>query len=339
VDRMIRVAVDAMTAEKGVQEVVHGAIRALKEYPDLKVLLVGDPAAIQPYLKKQKFADRLEIVAAMEVIGMDDEPAAAFKSKKDASVSVAARLVKEGRADAATSPGNTGASLAAATFILGRIQGLRRPAIMTLMPSSHGWTALLDSGAVVDCKSEDLVQWALMGSLYMGEVMGVSNPRVGLLSIGEEESKGNAQTFEARPLLKAAPFNFIGNVEGRDLFNGNCDVAVCDGFVGNIVLKTAEGISKMIMNGIKESFQRGSLVEKIGGLLSRPTFHRFRKRVSADEQGGGPLLGVNGIFIITHGAATRIMIKNAIRLCHENVRHEMVKKLTAVIEAGPGKEA
>jgi glycerol-3-phosphate acyltransferase PlsX len=335
---MIKVAVDAMTAEKGVQEVVHGAVRALKEYPDLKVLMVGEPAAIQQHLKKQAFGERLEIVPASEVIGMDEEPGAAFKSKKDASVSVAARLVKEGRADAATSPGNTGASLAAATFILGRIKGLRRPAIMTLMPSSHGWTALLDSGAVVDCKSEDLVQWALMGSLYMGEVMGVPKPRVGLLSIGEEETKGNAQVFEAMPLLKAAPFNFIGNVEGRDLFNGNCDVAVCDGFVGNIVLKTAEGISKMIMGGIKESFQKGSPIEKIGALLSKPTFNRFRKKVSPDEQGGGPLLGVNGIFIITHGAASRVMIKNAVRLCYENVRHDMVKKLAAVIEAGPGKE-
>jgi glycerol-3-phosphate acyltransferase PlsX len=178
-----------------------------------------------------------------------------------------------------------------------------------------------------------------MGSLYMGEVMGIKNPRVGLLSIGEEDSKGNSQVMEVRPLLKAAPFNFIGNVEGRDMFNGHCDVAVCDGFVGNIVLKTAEGISNMIMSGIKESFRRGSLFEKVGGLLSRPTFHRFRKKVSADEQGGGPLLGVNGIFIITHGKAGRVMIKNAIRLCYENVKHDMVKKLAAVIEAGPGKEA
>ena len=336
---MIRVAVDTMTAEKGVQEVVHGAARALKEYPDLKVLLVGDPAAIQSHLKKYKFGERLEIVPATEFIGMDDEPGSAFKSKKDASVSVAARLVKDGRADAATSPGNTGASLAAATFIMGRIKGLRRPAIMIMMPSVHGSTALLDSGAVVDCKSEDLVQWALMGSLYMREIMGLEKPRVGLLSIGEEDSKGNAQVLAARPLLKAAPFNFIGNVEGRDIFNGKCDVIVCDGFVGNIVLKTAEGIAKMIMNGIKESFQKGSLLEKIGGLLSKPTFNRFRKKTSADELGGGPLLGVNGIFIITHGAAGRVMIKNAIRLCYENAKHDMVKKLTAVIDAGPGKEA
>lgn len=336
---LVRVAVDAMTAEKGVQEVVHGAVRALKEYADLKVLLVGDPAAIQLHLKKHKFGDRLEIVPAMQVIGMDEEPGAAFKAKKDASVSVTARLIKQGRADAATSPGNTGASLAAATFTLGRIRGLRRPAIMILMPSSHGWCALLDSGALVDCKSVDLVQWALMGSLYMGEVMGVSNPRVGLLSIGEEEGKGNAQVFEAFPLMKAAPFNFIGNVEGRDIFNGRCDVAICDGFVGNIVLKTAEGISKMIMSGIKESFQKGSWFEKIGGLLSKPTFNRFRQKTSAEEQGGGPLMGLNGIFIITHGSATRVMIKNAIRVCYANVKHDMVRKMTEVIVSDPGKKA
>jgi len=336
---MIRVAVDAMTAEKGVHEVVHGAVRALKEYPDLKVLLVDDPAAMAPYLKKQDFGERLEIVPATQMIGMDEEPGAAFKAKKDASVSVTARLIKQGRADAATSPGNTGASLAAATLTLGRIKGLRRPAIMILMPSIHGCCALLDSGALVDCKSEDLVQWALMGSLYMSEVMGVKNPKVGLLSIGEEESKGNAQVFEATPLMKAAPFNFIGNVEGRDLFNGRCDVAVCDGFVGNIFLKAVEGIAKMIMNGIKESFKKGSFLEKIGGLLSKPTFNRFRKATSAEEQGGGPLLGLNGIFIITHGGATRVMIKNAIRVCYENVKHDMVRKMTAVIDAGQGKEA
>lgn len=336
---MIRVAVDAMTAEKGVQEVVHGAVRALKEYADLKVLLVGEPAAIQAHLKNQKFGERLEIVAATEVIGMDDEPAAAFKAKKDASVSVAARLVKDGKADAATSPGNTGASLAAATFILGRIRGLRRPAIMILMPSSHGRTALLDCGAMVDSKSEDLVQWALMGSLYMKEIMSLPNPRVGLMSIGEEDSKGNNQVFETFPLMKAAPFNFIGNVEGRDIFNGKVDVIVCDGFVGNVVLKCAEGMAKMIMSGIKESYRKGSFLAKLGGLLSKKTFNRFRERTSADEQGGGPLLGVNGIFIITHGGAGRVMIKNAIRVCYENVKHDMVSKLTAVIDAGPGKEA
>jgi glycerol-3-phosphate acyltransferase PlsX len=335
---MIRVAVDAMTAEKGVQEVVHGSVRALKEYPDLKVLLVGDPAVLQPLLRKQSWGPRLEVVEAHEAIGMDEEPGAAFKAKKNASVSVATRLIFEGRADAATSPGNTGASLAAATFILGRIQGMRRPAIMTLMPSTHGSTALLDSGALVDCKPEDLVQWGLLGSVYMKEVIGIQNPRVGLLSIGEEESKGNAQTHEAFPLMKAAPFNFIGNVEGRDLFNGHCDVGICDGFVGNIVLKTAEGLGKMLMGSIKESFQKGSLLEKVGGLLSRPTFNRARKRISAEEHGGSVLLGVNGVFIITHGAANRIMMKNAIRLCYENARQDILKKMTAVIHsASPGK--
>lgn len=331
---MIRVAVDAMTAEKGVQEVVHGAVRALKDYSDLKVLMVGDPAVLQPLLgmhRHSELSQRLELVESHETIGMDEEPGAAFKSKKDASVSVAARLIVEGRADAATSPGNTGASLAAATFILGRIAGMRRPAIMTLMPSAHGSTALLDSGALVDCKPEDLVQWGLLGSVYMKEILGVQNPRVGLLSIGEEESKGNTQTREAFPLMKVASFNFIGNVEGRDLFNGRCDVGVCDGFVGNIVLKTAEGLGKMLMSSIKESFQNGSFFEKIGGLLSRPVFNRVRKRVNAEDYGGSVLLGVNGIFIITHGAANRVMMKNAIRFCYENARQDILKKMTAAI--------
>ncbi len=326
-----------MTSEKGVQEVVHGSVRALKDYPDLKVLLVGKPEALEALVKKQRMGERLEIVPALEVITMEDEPGAAFKSKKDASVSVATRLISEGRADAATSAGNTGASLAAATFILGRLKGLRRPAIMTLMPSTHGSTALLDSGAVVDCKPEDLVQWGLMGSVYMKEILGIESPRVGLLSIGEEESKGNAQTRETFPLMKAAPFNFIGNVEGRDLFNGQCDVGVCDGFVGNIVLKTAEGLGKMLMGSIKESFQRGSIIEKMGALLSKPTFNRVRKRVSAEEHGGAVLLGVNGNFIITHGAANRLMMKNAIRLCYENAKQDILRKMAAIIDSNPGK--
>ncbi|MES2201427.1 MAG: phosphate acyltransferase PlsX [candidate division FCPU426 bacterium] len=330
---MIRVAVDAMTAEKGVQEVVHGAIRALKEFPDLQVLLAGDPGVITPFLKKQNFGDRLVIVPATQVIGMDEEPGAAYKAKKDASVSVATRLIAEGRADAVTSPGNTGASLAAATFILGRIKGLRRPAIMALFPASHGSTALLDCGAWVDCKPEALVQWGLMGSVYMKEILGVENPRVGLLSIGEEESKGNTQVHETFPQMKNAAFNFIGNVEGRDLFNGRCDVCVCDGFVGNIVLKTAEGLGKMLMNSLKESFQNGSAFEKIGGLLAKPSFNRVRRRVSAEEAGGSVLLGVNGIFVITHGSANRVMMKNAIRVCYENARQDILRKITAVIDS------
>jgi glycerol-3-phosphate acyltransferase PlsX len=335
---LIRVAVDAMSAEKGVQEVVHGSMRALKDYPDLQVLLVGNPEMLQPHLeklKRQPVSKRLEIVPAREVIGMDEEPGAAFKSKKDASVSVATRLVADGKADAATSAGNTGASLAAASLILGRIKGLRRPAIMTLLPSSHGSTALLDSGAVVDCKPSDMVQWGLMGSVYMKEILGIEKPRVGLLSIGEEEGKGNAFVHESFPLMKKAPFQFIGNIEGRDFFNGHCDVGVCDGFVGNIVLKTAEGLGKMVMGGIKEAYQKGSPITKLGGLLSRAAFSRVRKQVSADEHGGAVLLGVNGIFIITHGAANRIMMKNAIRVCYENARHGILKKMTDVIHANP----
>ena len=331
--KMIRVAVDTMTSEKGVQEGVHGAIRALKEYKDLQVILVGDPAQVKTHLRGKNYGERLEIFPAMEIIGMDEEPGAAFKAKKDASVTVAARLVQEGKADAACSPGNTGASLAAATFVLGRIKGVRRPSLMTLMPSSHGSTALLDSGAVVDCKIEDLVQWGIMGSLYMKEVRGFKEPRVGLLSIGEEEGKGNSFVRDTLPLMKAAPFNFMGNVEGRDIFNGRCEVVVCDGFVGNVVLKTAEGIAKMIIAGLKESFLKGNVVEKFGGLLSRSAINRFKGRVSADELGGAILMGVNGIFVISHGAASRIMMKNAIRLCYECAKQDITAKLVAQIAA------
>ncbi len=333
--QQVRVAVDAMTSEKGVLQAVLGAQLALQEFADLKVILVGDPTQLEPLVHAQRFGDRLEIVPSRETIGMEDEPGAAFKAKKDASVSVANRLVAEGKADAVMSPGNTGASLTASTLILGRVKGVRRPAIMTLLPSSHGSTALLDSGAVVDCRPEDLLQWGLMGSIYMKEVRGIQQPRVGLLSIGEEDHKGNALTKESLPLLKQTNLNFIGNIEGRDLFNGHCDVAVCDGFVGNVVLKTAEGLAKMVLNGLKESFLKSNFLVKIGGFLSKPAFHSFRKRVSADDAGGAVLLGVNGVSVIAHGAANKIMIKNAIRVAHECVRLGVIGKIKIALENSP----
>lgn len=324
-----------MTSELGVEEAVHGIFDALAQLPDLHVLAVGQPEILQPLLAAGPagLRARAELVPAAEVIGMDEEPGAAFKAKKDASVSVACRLVKEGRADGALSPGNTGASMAAATLLLGRIPGVRRPAILTPMPNGHGYTGLLDAGAVVDCRPEDLVQFAVMGSLYMEYVMGIKEPRVGLLSIGEEDKKGNAQVLETLPLLKAAPIRFIGNVEGRDVFNGHCDVAVCDGFVGNIVLKTAEGVGKMMLGVLKEQYKAQGLLAKLGGLLSQPVFNALKKRVNPDETGGAALLGVAGNFIITHGHSNRIMIKNGLRVAAECARQDVPGRLLTAFKA------
>jgi glycerol-3-phosphate acyltransferase PlsX len=326
----MRIALDAMTSELGVEEAVHGLFDALASLPELHVLAVGQEAVLKPLIERgpAELRARVEIVNASEVIGMDDEAGAAFKAKKDASVSVAARLVKEGKADGAISPGNTGASVIAATLLMGRVPGVRRPAILTPMPTGTGLCGLLDAGGVVDARPDDLVQWAIMGSVYMEHVLHVANPKVGLLSNGEEESKGNAQTLEALPLMKQAPIRFIGNVEGRDLFNGHCDVAVADGFTGNIVLKTAEGIAKMMLAQLREQYGQQGLLAKLGGLLSKPVFKAVGKRVSPDETGGGPLLGVAGNFIISHGKANRVMIKNGLRVAAECARQDLTGRLT-----------
>jgi glycerol-3-phosphate acyltransferase PlsX len=275
---------------------------------------------------------RAILAPAGEVIGMDEEPGQAYKTKKDASVSVACRLVKDGLAQAAVSPGNTGASMAAATLTLGRVEGVRRPAIMTLLPNGKGSTGLLDSGAVTDCRPEDLVQWAVMGNLYLQHVRGLQRPRVGLLSIGEEDKKGNALTLEALPLLREAPLHFIGNVEGRDIFNGHCDLVVCDGFVGNVVLKTAEGLAKTILGELRKEYEQAGPLGKLGGLLSKPVFGRLRKTLNPDEAGGAALLGVAGNFIITHGHSNRLMLRNALRVASECISHDLTAKMATAFK-------
>jgi glycerol-3-phosphate acyltransferase PlsX len=319
-----------------VAEAVHGLFDALSVDPELEVLAVGSTPVLEPLLQAgpARLRGRVQVVEAPDVIAMEEEQAVTFKGKKDsASVAVAARLVKEGRAQGAVSPGNTGASVMAATLLLGRVPGVRRPAILTPIPNGHGYCGLLDAGGVVDCRPDDLVQWAVMGSVYMEHVMHVASPKVGLMSNGEEDSKGNAQTLEALPLMRLAPVNFIGNVEGRDLFNGHCDVAVADGFVGNVVLKTAEGMSKTILGQLREGYSSAGILGKLGGLLSKPVFDRLKARMSPDEIGGGPLLGVAGNFIISHGRANRVMIKNALRVAAECARQDLAGRLAAAFKA------
>jgi glycerol-3-phosphate acyltransferase PlsX len=331
----MRIALDAMTSELGVEEAVHGLFDALAALPELHVLAVGQAAVLQPLLERgpEALRARVELVPAADVIGMDEDAGTAFKAKKDASVSVAARLVKDGKADGALSPGNTAASVIAATLLIGRLPNVRRPAILTPLPNGQGgYCGLLDAGGVVDARPEDLVQWAVMGSVYMEHVLRVQAPRVGLLSNGEEESKGNAQTLEALPLMKAAPIRFIGNIEGRDLFNAHCDVAVADGFTGNIVLKTAEGLSKMILGVMRQEYHSQGPLAKLGGLLSRTVFKAMHAQLSPDNTGGGPLLGVAGNFIITHGRANRVMIKNGLRVAAECARQDLTGRLNLAFQ-------
>jgi glycerol-3-phosphate acyltransferase PlsX len=328
-----KVAVDAMTSERGVATVVNAAADALQELPDLELILVGDPSQLEPLMKAHKGLDaaRCSIEPALQVIGMDEEPGSAFKAKRDASVSVACRLVKDGKAHAAVSPGNTGASVVAATLTLGRIPGVRRPGILAFMPSKSGSTAVMDVGAVVDCRPEDLVLFAIMGSACVELVLGKQEPRVGLLSIGEEDIKGNEQIFATFAMLQKAPVKFIGNVEGRDIFGSRVDVVVCDGFVGNVVLKTAEGTVRFVVHTLKEYFSKAGLLVKLGAWLAKPAFRHLAQRASDDEYGGAFLLGVAADFIIAHGSSNQLALKNAIRQARRCAEYGLTAKLAARI--------
>ena len=302
----MRIAVDAMGGDFAPKEIVRGAVDAAKKY-DCEIVLIGDEEQIRAELHgADPAALHISIVHASEVIGMNEHPAEAVRSKKDSSVVVATRLVKEGRCDAVFSAGSTGAAVAAAQLILHRIRGVGRPSIATPMPTPDGVTLMLDSGANVDSKPEHLVQSAVMGSLYAQHVFGIEHPRVGLLNIGEEETKGNEQAKETYPMLKAEPnIRFCGNAEGRDVPKGNFDVVICDGFVGNVVLKFAEGLAKTILGLIREEIRGAGLMAKLGALLLMPTLRRLGKRLDVREYGGAPLLGGNGYWARILGCKIR----------------------------------
>ena len=309
----MRIAVDAMGGDFAPKEIVRGAVDAAKKY-DCEIVLIGNEQKIRTELQGEDYeALRISIVHAAEVIGMNEHPAEAVRSKKDSSIVVATRLVKEGNCDAVLSAGSTGAAVAAAQLILHRIRGVGRPAIATPMPTPDGVTLMLDSGANVDSKPEHLVQSAVMGSLYAQYVFGVEHPRVGLLNIGEEETKGNEQAKETYELLAAERnIHFCGNAEGRDVPKGSFDVVVCDGFVGNVVLKFAEGLAKTILGLIKEEVRSGGLMAKLGALLLVPTLRRLGKRLDVREYGGAPLLGVDGCCVIGHGSSDAKSVASAI---------------------------
>ena len=324
----MRIAVDAMGGDFAPKEIVRGAVGAAKKY-DCEIVLIGDEEKIRAELHGEDLAAlRISIVHASEVIGMDEHPAEAVRTKKDSSVVVATRLVKEGSCDAVFSAGSTGAAVAAAQLILHRIRGVGRPSIATPMPTPDGVTLMLDSGANVDSKPEHLVQSAVMGSLYAQHVFGITHPRVGLLNIGEEETKGNEQAKETYPLLQAEPnIHFCGNAEGRDVPKGNFDVVICDGFVGNVVLKFAEGLAKTILGLIREEIRSAGLMAKLGALLLMPTLRRFGKRLDVREYGGAPLLGVNGCCIIGHGSSDAKSVASAIGVTVDYVNGKVLDQI------------
>jgi phosphate acyltransferase len=338
------IALDAMGSDRAPKPEIEGAIHAARSY-GVRVLLVGPETTLKAEMQRHPSASRLpiEIVHASEVITMEDKAAQAVRAKRDSSMRVGLRLVREGKAVGFATAGNTGAAMATAKMVLGALHGVDRPALAAVLPTAAGTAAiLLDVGANVDCKPENLEQFAVMGEIYFRAMFGhaaagssrafgwaTHGPRVGLLSIGEEEGKGNELTRESFHLLKQLPLNFVGNVEGRDLFNGHVDVIVADGFVGNVALKTSEGAARLIRTVLKESL-KATITSQVGYMLSRSAFTDFKKRIDHTEYGGAPLLGVKGVCIITHGSSNANAVKNAIRVAAEFAE----RKINQSIEQG-----
>jgi glycerol-3-phosphate acyltransferase PlsX len=305
---MLKIAIDAMGGDNGPSPIIEGLIDALKRNRNFSAIAVGSKPELIPLIP-QKYLSRIEILDCNDVISMSDSATDALK-RKDSSAYKAIELVRNGDADAFVSAGHSGASMSLATLRIGRIKGVSRPAIATLMPTADKSTLVLDVGANVDCSAQNLQEFAIMGQVYAEEVLGVDEPLTGLLSNGEEESKGNEVSKEAFKLLESLP-QFVGNVEGNDIFNGSTDVVVCDGFVGNIMLKTAEGVADTIVNIIKTNLRR-SLVSTVGAVLMRKVFKSLKLKVDYAEYGGAPLLGVKAPVIIAHGKSNAKAMKNAI---------------------------
>lgn len=329
----MRIAVDAMGGDFAPEEIVKGALRAVGFYPDITVILVGQKDKITACLPETGITPQIEIYEASEVVGMDEHPASAIKKKKDSSIVVATRLVKEGEAEALVSAGNTGAQMAAALLGLGRIKGINRPAIGTVIPTLQDGKLLLDVGANPDAKPENLLQYGVMGSIYAEKILGIHNPKVALLNIGSEEGKGNELVQAAYELFKDSDLNFIGNIEGRDIPYGTADVIVCDAFVGNIVLKTIEGMASSLFQLIKQKITSNT-IRKIGALLIKPGLKEIAHTLDYAEYGGAPLLGVNGTSIICHGSSKEKAIFNAIRVAKECVEEKIIDKIKVELEKG-----
>jgi len=330
---MITIAVDAMGGDHAPRPEVEGSVLAAREF-NVRILLVGQPNVVRAELTKHSAPNLpIEIVPASEVIAMNDHPAQAFRRKKDSSVHVAAGLVREGKADGIVSAGNTGAVMTAAKFILGTLESVDRVALAAPFPNARGGVSvLLDVGANVDSRPEHLLQFAVMGEVYYRATFGSRRPRVGLLSVGEEEIKGNVLTREVYTLLKKSPVHFVGNVEGGDLFSGIVDVIVCDGFVGNIALKICEGLAVSIFDSLKKSM-KSSLLSQVGAKLSQGAFKGLKKKIDYTEYGGAPLLGTKGVCVIGHGRSNANAVKNAIRVAAGLARARINERIDQELSA------
>jgi phosphate acyltransferase len=330
-NRKIRIAVDAMGGDFAPRAIVDGAVQACREV-SAEIILVGKEQAIRMELKRHKTAGlSLSIQKASEVVSMEDNPLDVVRKKKDSSIRVGIELVNDNKADAFVSAGNSGAVASGALFVLGRIKGIDRPAIATIMPALKSRVIVLDAGANNSCKPFHLTQFAVMGSVYSKYYLSCSNPRVSVLSNGEEESKGNDMTREAHALLSKSKLNYTGYIEGKDVFKGTADVVVCDGFTGNVLLKVAEGVAECLGKALKEEMS-GSLRSKIGYLFSRNAFINFKNRFDYAQYGGALLLGVKGPVIICHGRSTAEAMKNAVKMAAQCVEHKVVYHLSHDLE-------
>ena len=332
----IDIVVDGMGSDRAPEPEVRGAILACRHH-DVRVHLVGPEHILQPALDKALRGPRwpgtepdIRIVHASEWISMHDKAAQAVRTKRNSSMRVGLRMVREGTAAGFFTAGNTGAAMATAKMVLGMLSGVHRPALATIVPTVTGTPSLLlDVGANVDCDPDNLVQFAVMGHIYARNVLHIPHPKVGLLSIGEEDSKGNTLTHDTLPLLRAfAGMNFVGNVEGRDLFNGRSDVTVCDGFVGNVALKSIEGAAKLVSVLLREAL-KSTVTSQVGALLSRRAFNDFKKRLDYSEYGGAPLLGVRGVCIVGHGSSNERAVMNGIRVAAEFAQAEVNSSIEA----------
>lgn len=322
----MRIVLDAMGGDLAPEMPVAGAIEAVTEY-DVEVILVGDRERLKECLKNNRYPHhKISVFHASQVVQMDESPVVAMRKKIDSSMRKAVELVKKKEADACVSAGHSGVMMATSFLLLGKLPNVDRPAIATVMPSLTGFFILLDAGANVDCKPKNLLQFSYMGNAYFSAIFGEPSPKIALLSIGEEDTKGNEQTLEAFKLLKNTNLNFIGNIEGKDVFTSAADVVVCDGFVGNIVLKVSEGIVETMIKMLKREIA-GISTGKIGYLMIKPALRQFKKRTDYSEYGGAPLLGINGISIVCHGRSTARALKNAIRVAIEMSRQKVHEKI------------
>lgn len=336
----VQIAIDAMGGDHAPGEIVAGALRAREEL-GVEILLVGDPQQIEAALPPNTKLGQLEIVPAAEAIAMDEEPVSAIRRKPQASINVAMDLVKHKKAQAVVSAGHSGAVMAAGLLRLGRLPGIDRPAIGAVFPTlkASKQVLVLDVGANMDCRPKYLEQFAVMGSVYSQYVLGTAEPQVGLLNIGEEDCKGNEQAIRAYQLLQKNPdISFIGNAEGRDVLSGNFDVIVCDGFVGNVLLKFAEGVGEILLQILREELPQG-LRGQLGSAILKPNLRRIKQRIDHAEHGGGLLLGVGGICIISHGSSQAPSIFNAIRMAKEAVDHRVLERIQSQCQGSKAKNS